>query len=101
MRCVFVCAFCAAACVFTRCPLATQTQATTKTFQKQNKTKQKGRELLAIAPTGSGKTLAFLLPVVAALKRARGAGGDAWPDAPKALLLSPTHELAAQARHVM
>lgn len=55
-----------------------------------------GRELLAIAPTGSGKTLAFLLPVVAALRAARGAGGDAWPGAPKALLLSPTHELAGQ-----
>jgi len=55
-----------------------------------------GRELLAIAPTGSGKTLAFLLPVVAALRHAHNEGGSAWPDAPKALLLSPTHELAGQ-----
>lgn len=55
-----------------------------------------GRELLAIAPTGSGKTLAFLLPVVAALRRAHNEGGAAWPDAPKALFLSPTHELAGQ-----
>jgi superfamily II DNA/RNA helicase len=55
-----------------------------------------GRELLAIAPTGSGKTLAFLLPAVAALRAARNAGGAAWPEAPKALFLSPTHELAGQ-----
>lgn len=55
-----------------------------------------GRELLAIAPTGSGKTLAFLLPVVAALRAAHNAGGEGWPNAPKALLLSPTHELAGQ-----
>ena len=63
-----------------------------------------GRELLAIAPTGSGKTLAFLLPVVAALRRARNEGGadaGAWPDAPKALLLSPTHELAGQTARVL
>ncbi|KIY97098.1 DEAD-box ATP-dependent RNA helicase 57, partial [Monoraphidium neglectum] len=60
-----------------------------------------GRELLAIAPTGSGKTLAFLLPVVAALRRARNEGGAAWPDAPKALFLSPTHELAGQTARVL
>jgi ATP-dependent RNA helicase DDX52/ROK1 len=60
-----------------------------------------GRELLAIAPTGSGKTLAFLLPIVAALRQAHNEGGAAWPDAPKALCLSPTHELAGQTARVL
>jgi len=53
-----------------------------------------GRELLAVAPTGSGKTLAFVLPVLVGLRRLRAAGD--WPAAVKAVLLSPTHELAAQ-----
>jgi hypothetical protein len=50
---------------------------------------------------GSGKTLAFLLPMIALLARAREQGGSAWPSAPKALLLSPTHELAAQTARVL
>jgi superfamily II DNA/RNA helicase len=60
-----------------------------------------GRELLAVAPTGSGKTLAFVLPMLALLAEQKLQGGDAWPDAPKALLLSPTHELAAQTVRVL
>eukprot|EP00898_Chlorokybus_atmophyticus_P001705 jgi/Chlat1/2535/Chrsp175S02387 len=50
-----------------------------------------GRDMLAVAPTGSGKTLAFLLPIVLALKRSK-------QDAPtvRAVILSPTKELAAQ-----
>ncbi|KAG2482517.1 hypothetical protein HYH03_018562 [Edaphochlamys debaryana] len=60
-----------------------------------------GRELLAVAPTGSGKTLAFLVPLLARLRAMRSAGGDQWPAAVKALVLSPTHELAAQQARVL
>ena len=58
-----------------------------------------GRDLLAIAPTGSGKTLAFLIPLVVTLRRLRLSGD--WPDAPKGLVLSPTHELSAQTARVL
>src|SRR6266851_4165381 len=47
-----------------------------------------GRDVLAKAPTGSGKTLAFGIPLVE-----RIAGGG---NAPKALVLVPTRELATQ-----
>ena len=50
-----------------------------------------GRDVLGRAPTGSGKTLAFGLPLVARLEKAR-------PHHPKALILSPTRELAEQIR---
>ncbi|MEZ5376734.1 MAG: DEAD/DEAH box helicase [Acidimicrobiales bacterium] len=50
-----------------------------------------GRDVLGRAPTGSGKTLAFGLPLVARLEKAR-------PRHPKALILSPTRELAEQIR---
>ena len=61
-----------------------------------------GRDLLAIAPTGSGKTLAFVLPMLAILSELKQKGGEEhWPSAPKALLLSPTHELAAQTARVL
>ena len=53
-----------------------------------------GRDLLACAMTGSGKTAAFALPVLHRLLdhtgRARRAGN------PRALVLTPTRELAAQ-----
>lgn len=53
-------------------------------------------ELLAIAPTGSGKTLSFLLPIVVKLRtREDDAGG------PRALLLSPTKELAQQSHRIL
>jgi ATP-dependent RNA helicase DDX52/ROK1 len=45
--------------------------------------------------------LAFLLPLMAHLMRLKEQGGTAWPAAPKALLLSPTHELAAQTARVL
>ncbi|TVR60004.1 MAG: DEAD/DEAH box helicase [Gemmatimonadales bacterium] len=48
-----------------------------------------GRDLLACAMTGSGKTVAFLLPVLQRL-RERPAGTT------RALVLTPTRELAAQ-----
>jgi ATP-dependent RNA helicase DDX52/ROK1 len=56
----------------------------------------------ATPPTGSGKTLAFLVPMVIQLRRWRLSGDPAlWPAGPKALLLSPTHELATQTARVL
>jgi|SRR5829696_6252913 len=48
-----------------------------------------GRDVAGRAPTGSGKTLAFGLPMVMRTGRAR-------PFHPRALVLAPTRELAAQ-----
>ena len=54
-----------------------------------------GRDLIGCAQTGTGKTAAFLLPILNKL-----IGGEApaavRPGHPKALVLSPTRELAAQ-----
>ena len=49
-----------------------------------------GRDVLAGAQTGTGKTAAFVLPMLQAL--AQGPAGRA----PRALVLTPTRELAAQ-----
>ncbi|KAJ0176385.1 hypothetical protein K1T71_007564 [Dendrolimus kikuchii] len=46
------------------------------------------RQILACAPTGSGKTAAFLLPILHTLGAPQGG--------PRALILCPTRELAAQ-----
>jgi len=52
-----------------------------------------GRDLLGIAQTGTGKTAAFLLPILAA----RLAAGDRpAPGGARALIVTPTRELAAQ-----
>jgi superfamily II DNA/RNA helicase len=48
-----------------------------------------GRDVCGKAPTGSGKTIAFGVPLVANVQRAR-------PKRPRALVLVPTRELAAQ-----
>ncbi|XP_065588147.1 probable ATP-dependent RNA helicase DDX52 isoform X2 [Cyrtonyx montezumae] len=48
-----------------------------------------GRELLASAPTGSGKTLAFCIPLLMHLKQPMNKGF-------RALIISPTRELASQ-----
>ena len=48
-----------------------------------------GRDVCGRAPTGSGKTLAFGIPIMARVERAR-------PHRPRALILTPTRELAAQ-----
>ena len=48
-----------------------------------------GRDVSGRAPTGSGKTLAFGLPLALRVERAR-------PARPRALVLAPTRELAAQ-----
>ena len=49
-----------------------------------------GQDVVATAQTGTGKTLAFLLPLLQSLADGRGKGGI------KALILSPTRELAIQ-----
>jgi superfamily II DNA/RNA helicase/cold shock CspA family protein len=48
-----------------------------------------GRDVSGRAPTGSGKTIAFGIPIVARVERAA-------PRRPRALVLVPTRELAAQ-----
>ena len=48
-----------------------------------------GRDICGRAPTGSGKTLAFGIPLVTRVSRAK-------PSKPRALVLAPTRELAAQ-----
>ena len=48
-----------------------------------------GRDVSGRAPTGSGKTLAFGIPLAQRVTRAR-------PARPRALVLAPTRELAAQ-----
>ncbi|MBT6204968.1 MAG: DEAD/DEAH box helicase [Rhodospirillaceae bacterium] len=50
-----------------------------------------GRDLLGCAQTGTGKTAAFVLPLIDIL-----AGGKAKARMPRALILSPTRELAQQ-----
>ncbi|WP_245552245.1 DEAD/DEAH box helicase [Nocardia aobensis] len=50
-----------------------------------------GRDVLGRAATGSGKTLAFGLPMLVRLRR-----GASTPRRPRALVLAPTRELAAQ-----
>jgi ATP-dependent RNA helicase MSS116 len=52
-----------------------------------------GRDVLAKAKTGTGKTLAFLVPTIEALLRA---GPRASSNSIRALVLSPTRELAQQ-----
>jgi ATP-dependent RNA helicase RhlE len=51
-----------------------------------------GRDVLACAMTGSGKTAAFLLPILQRLAATNGSGGRGT----RALVLTPTRELAAQ-----
>lgn len=52
-----------------------------------------GRDLLASAQTGSGKTAAFVLPIIHLLA---GERGRLEARRPRALILAPTRELAAQ-----
>lgn len=52
----------------------------------------KGGDLLGLAQTGTGKTAAFALPILQKL----ASGGRAMPYAPRALVLTPTRELAVQ-----
>ena len=50
-----------------------------------------GHDVLAVAQTGTGKTAAYLLPLLMKIKYAQG-------DAPRALVLVPTRELAIQVK---
>ena len=52
-----------------------------------------GRDVLGRGRTGSGKTYAFVLPVLARLAASRA---PRQPGRPRALILAPTRELAAQ-----
>jgi ATP-dependent RNA helicase RhlE len=66
----------------------------------------KGCDLIAIAPTGTGKTAAFTLPVLQrlALDSANGGHDSGLPSAtktPRALVLTPTRELAIQVHESM
>src|SRR5262249_40816187 len=51
-----------------------------------------GRDVIGCAETGTGKTAAYVLPIVTRLVREGRAGGGAT----RALVLSPTRELATQ-----
>jgi len=53
-----------------------------------------GRDVSGCAPTGSGKTLAFSIPVASLV-------GEARPHRPRALLLTPTRELAGQIKEAL
>jgi superfamily II DNA/RNA helicase len=53
-----------------------------------------GRDICGRAPTGSGKTLAFGIPLVSRVSKAK-------PSKPRALVLAPTRELAAQIERVL
>ena len=57
-----------------------------------------GRDVLGRGKTGSGKTVAFALPTVSALA---GSGKRRQPNAPRALVLVPTRELANQVAEVV
>jgi ATP-dependent RNA helicase RhlE len=52
-----------------------------------------GRDMIGIAQTGTGKTAAFALPI---LQRLAANPAPATPRRPRALILAPTRELAAQ-----
>jgi ATP-dependent RNA helicase RhlE len=52
-----------------------------------------GRDLIGIAQTGTGKTAAFALPI---LQKLAAQDVPATPKRPRALILAPTRELAAQ-----
>ena len=56
-----------------------------------------GRDLMACAQTGSGKTAAFLLPIIHYLiENAADSAAGASTQAPQAVVITPTRELAIQ-----
>jgi len=54
------------------------------------------RDLIAIAPTGSGKSCAYLTPLIYCLASMPPLDMDNFDDGPRALILTPTRELAIQ-----
>ena len=56
----------------------------------------RGEDVLVVAPTGSGKTLVFATAVAHHL-----AGSPSLPGRPRALVISPTRELAVQSEDVL
>ena len=57
---------------------------------------RRGKDLLAIAQTGTGKTAAFAIPVLQQLIDQAAATDSDTPLSPRALILTPTRELAEQ-----
>src|SRR5690606_5504530 len=55
-----------------------------------------GRDLLGCAQTGTGKTAAFALPIIHRLSESSSKAGGKNRPTPRALVLSPTRELATQ-----
>ena len=56
-----------------------------------------GRDLMACAQTGSGKTAAFLLPIIHRILETKAPSGAGLPEqAPQAVIMTPTRELAIQ-----
>lgn len=55
-----------------------------------------GKDVVAMARTGSGKTASFLLPMLQRLQEKANKSKDAGFKGPKALIMSPTRELAIQ-----
>jgi ATP-dependent RNA helicase RhlE len=55
-----------------------------------------GRDLLAAAQTGTGKTAGFVLPLLQLLRTVKTKGSPDGRRPPRALILTPTRELAAQ-----
>jgi ATP-dependent RNA helicase RhlE len=55
-----------------------------------------GRDVLACAPTGTGKTAAFVLPILEALAASAPSAAPGRQGAIRALVVTPTRELAAQ-----
>ena len=55
-----------------------------------------GRDVVGVAQTGTGKTAAFALPVLQSLSLSQSSQGSRVRRAPRALILSPTRELATQ-----
>lgn len=55
-----------------------------------------GRDLAAISPTGTGKTLSYLIPIMASLKSPLSSSKQGAGLGVRAIILSPTRELAHQ-----
>jgi ATP-dependent RNA helicase RhlE len=58
-----------------------------------------GKDLIGCAPTGTGKTAAFVLPILHCLGRSTRLNGQ--HRSPRALILTPTRELAVQIERVV